>query len=115
METASPLTRANWPQNLVSTRPKPEAKAVRRGTRSVGRTTFTGREVAKVLMKFDYEPKSRTGSHLTLEYVNPDTGEVRRPTVPLHGEIPRGTLGSIAEQCGAEDFHSFCEWIDDHC
>ncbi|ELZ79968.1 UPF0395 family protein [Haloferax gibbonsii] len=81
----------------------------------MGRTTFTGREVAKVLLKFGYEPKSRTGSHLTLEYVNPDTGEVRRPTVPLHGEIPRGTLGSIAEQCGAEDFHSFCEWIDDHC
>jgi predicted RNA binding protein YcfA (HicA-like mRNA interferase family) len=87
----------------------------RRGTSNVGRTTFTGREVAKVLMKFGYEPKSRTGSHLTLEYVNPDTGEVRRPTVPLHGEIPRGTLGSIAEQCGAEDFHSFCEWIDDFC
>ncbi len=94
---------------------KPGVRAVPRGTSNVSRTTFTGREVAKVLMKFGYEPKSRTGSHLTLEYVNPDTGEVRQATVPLHGEIPRGTLASIAEQCGAEEFHSFCEWIDDHC
>lgn len=114
MGTENPLTKELSPQNLVLTRAKSEVKAARRGTGSVVRTTFTGREVAKVLMKFGYEPQSRTGSHLTLKYVNPDTGEVRRPTVPLHGEIPRGTLGSIAEQCGAEDFHSFCEWIDDH-
>lgn len=76
------------------------------------RTTFTGREGT---VKSGYEPESRNGSHLTLEYTNPDTGEVRRPTVPLHGEIPPGTLGSIAAECGAEELHSFCEWVDDHC
>jgi hypothetical protein len=30
----------------------------------------------------------------------------------MGGEIPEGTLRNIADQCGAEDFDSFCEWID---
>ena len=45
------------------------------------------------------------------------TGEVRIVTVPMHSEdkIPTGTLHSIADQCGADDFHAWCEWIDENC
>lgn len=25
-----------------------------------------------------------------------------------------GTLRSIADQCGAEDFEAWCRWIDEH-
>jgi len=27
-------------------------------------------------------------------------------------DIPVGTLQSIAEQCGADDFHAWCQWIN---
>ena len=49
--------------------------------------------------------------------LDPDTGEVRIVTVPMHSEdkIPTGTLHSIADQCGADDFHAWCEWIDENC
>ena len=33
----------------------------------------------------------------------------------MHTEIKIGTFHSIADQCGAENFHAWCEWIDDHC
>jgi len=78
------------------------------------RTTFSGREVIGVLTDFDYVLQSRSGSHVRLRYENPDTGEVRVVDVPMHTEIKIGTLHSIADQCGAEDFHAWCEWIDDH-
>jgi len=29
-------------------------------------------------------------------------------------EIPRGTLHSIADQCGAVDFEAWCRWIDEN-
>jgi len=77
------------------------------------RTTFTGREVASVLTSHGYRPVGRTGSHLKLRWESPDTDEVRVVTVPMHGEIPAGTLRSIAEQCGADDFHEWCRWIDE--
>jgi len=48
-----------------------------------------------------------------LKYTNPDTGERRTVTVPLHDRISVGTLQSIAEQCGANDFQAWCEWIDE--
>jgi DNA-binding PadR family transcriptional regulator len=32
----------------------------------------------------------------------------------MHGEVKFGTLRSIADQCGAEDFQEWCRWIDDH-
>lgn len=53
------------------------------------------------------------GSHTTLRYENPDTGEVRTVTVPHAETIPVGTLQEIAEQAGVQDFHAFCEWIDE--
>ncbi|CCQ34847.1 hypothetical protein (UPF0395) [Halorhabdus tiamatea SARL4B] len=62
----------------------------------------------------DYYPVDRTGSHLKPRYQHPNTGEVRNVTVPMGGEIQTGTLRNIADQCGAQDFEAFCEWIDDH-
>jgi predicted RNA binding protein YcfA (HicA-like mRNA interferase family) len=79
------------------------------------RTVFSGEEVASVLTDMGYRPTDRKGSHLQLRYVNEDTGEVRNVTVPMHDEIAIGALQQIADQCGAEDFRSRCEWIDQHC
>ena len=78
------------------------------------RTTFSGREIIAVLFDFGYEPVSRSGSHVRLRYENDDTGEVRNVDVPMHTEVRIGTLHSIADQCGAEDFEALCRWIDDH-
>lgn len=78
------------------------------------RSTFSGREIVKVLTTFGYVPVSREGSHVRLRYEHPETGEVRNVDVPLHDEIRIGTLRSIADQCGANDLQAFCEWIDDH-
>lgn len=55
-----------------------------------------------------------TGNHAILKYTNPDTGEVRTVTVPMHDRIRIGTLQNIADQCGADDFDAWCRWIDDH-
>ena len=78
------------------------------------RTTFSGREIIAVLRSFGYTPVSRSGSHVRLRYEHPETGEVRNVDVPMHTEVRIGTLRSIADQCGAEDFHEWCRWIDDH-
>ena len=32
----------------------------------------------------------------------------------MHDEVKIGTLRSIADQCGAEDFQEWCRWIDDY-
>lgn len=76
------------------------------------RTTFSSDEVLTALTKHGFVPVGGKGSHTTLRYENADTGEVRTVTVPKADPIPTGTLQSIAEQAGAEDFHAFCEWID---
>jgi predicted RNA binding protein YcfA (HicA-like mRNA interferase family) len=81
----------------------------------MGRTTSSGREIVSVLERFGFTPVSRHGSHVRLRYVNPDTGEVRNVDDPLHDEVKIGTLHSIADQCGADDFHAFCDWLDEHC
>lgn len=80
------------------------------------RTNFSGREIVSVLHEFGYERVGRVGSHLKMRYESPDTDEVRVVTVPMasEDEIPTGTLHSIADQCGAEDFHAWCAWIDEH-
>lgn len=74
---------------------------------------FTATEVVKALTKMGYVPADRTGSHVKLRYVHPETEEVRNVTVPMGGELRTGTLRSIAEQCGAKDFHAWCEWIEE--
>lgn len=77
-------------------------------------TDFSGRDVIAVLRKHDFRPVGRTGSHVRLRYEHPETDEVRIVSVPMHGRIREGTLQNIADQCGAEDFHEWCEWIDEH-
>lgn len=76
---------------------------------------FSGRDVVKVLRNHGYQPDHRSGSHVVLEYTNPDTGEVRVVTVSMHDRIRLDTLQKIADQAGAVDFRRFCEWIDDNC
>jgi predicted RNA binding protein YcfA (HicA-like mRNA interferase family) len=80
------------------------------------RTRFSGRDIAKVLRKHGYRTAGRTGSHLKLRWESPDTDEVRIVTVPMKSEdeIPSGTIRSIADQCGANDFREWCRWIDEH-
>lgn len=78
----------------------------------MSRPTFTGEEIAKALEKWDFQPVDREGSHLKLRYKNPNTGEVRIVSVPMHGEIPTGTLRNIAEQAGANDFQAFLDAIE---
>ncbi|WP_323677663.1 type II toxin-antitoxin system HicA family toxin [Halorubellus sp. PRR65] len=68
----------------------------------------------KVLRKHRFRPINRTGSHVQLRFEDPETGEVRNVTVPMHESISTGTLRSIASQAGADDFDAFCEWIDRH-
>lgn len=79
-------------------------------------TSFSGREIAKVLVDHGFEPVDRTGSHLKLRWESPDTEEVRVVSIPMKGgdRIPRGTMESIAEQSGAEDFRIWCQWIDEN-
>ncbi|WP_157573603.1 type II toxin-antitoxin system HicA family toxin [Haloplanus natans] len=43
----------------------------------------------------------------------PEYREKRTVSVPLHDELATGTLKSIAEQAGAEDFQQFLDAIDD--
>lgn len=78
------------------------------------RKNFSGREIASVLIDHGFVPTARVGSHLKLRYESPDTDEVRIVTVPMKSpdDIPTGTLRSIAEQCGANDFHAWCRWIN---
>lgn len=76
-------------------------------------STFSGREVAKVLIEHGFDPQNRSGSHLRLRYEHPDNDDdVRNVTVPVeHDELRRGTLRSIMEQAGGSDFENFCDWI----
>jgi len=78
----------------------------------VVRKHFTGEEIASALTDMNYVPVDRTGSHLKLRYVHPETGETRNVSVPMGHEIRGRTLRNIADQCGAEDFDAWCRWID---
>ena len=64
------------------------------------------------LRAYRYEPVGRTGSHVQLRYEHPDTGEVRSVTVPMYDEIPTDILQKIGDQCGADDFEAWCDWIE---
>lgn len=75
---------------------------------------FSGKDILKVLQKFGYHHDRTRGDHAVLKYTHPKTGETRTVTVPLHDRVRIGTLQHIAEQCGANDFRAWCEWIDDH-
>jgi len=78
----------------------------------VVRTTFSSPELIKALSRHGFVPVGGKGSHTTLRYEHPETGEVRTVTVPHGDPIPIGSLQHIADQAGANDFHEFCRWID---
>jgi len=80
----------------------------------MARTAFDGRTIANVLIDNGFVPTDRTGSHLKLRWESPHSDEVRIVTVPMvpRDEISRATFESIAEQCGADDFDEWCQWID---
>jgi predicted RNA binding protein YcfA (HicA-like mRNA interferase family) len=79
------------------------------------RTEFSGREVVKALTRNRFYIVDRTGSHVKLRYEHPSNeNDVRVVSVPMHDSISIGTLRSIAEQSGAEDFESWCRWIDEN-
>lgn len=74
---------------------------------------YSGREVAKVLLQWGFEPVGGRGSHRVFRYENPDTDEVRTVVVPItQGSIKIGTLREIADQAGANNFNAFCEELD---
>ncbi|WP_368277075.1 hypothetical protein [Halorussus halobius] len=49
---------------------------------------------------------------MKLRYIDPNTGEKRNVSVPLHDEVSTDTLRSIANQAGADDFRKFLDEID---
>jgi predicted RNA binding protein YcfA (HicA-like mRNA interferase family) len=76
---------------------------------------FSGSEVVAVLQKFGYRYQNQSGSHVKLRYEHPSNpDDIRVVSVPMHDRISIGTLQSIADQCGADDFHAWCAWIDAH-
>lgn len=78
----------------------------------MARRTYSGQEIVKVLTRHDFEVVGGSGSHRRLAYTDPNTGERRVVTVPMDDEISPGTLRSIAEQAGANDFDAFIEWVE---
>lgn len=83
----------------------------------MARRTFSGYEVAKVLVNAgNFDWARTTGDHAQLVYEHPtNTDDTRRVTVPLHDELRPGTLRDIADDAGAQDFDAFCAWIDRNC
>lgn len=80
----------------------------------MARRTFSGYEIVKVLVNAGgFEWRRTTGDHAQLYYEHPTNADDRRHvSVPLHDELRIGTLRDIAEEAGANDFDSFCNWID---
>ncbi len=76
---------------------------------------FSGDDVATVLVNVGnfYVDRVR-GDHLIMKWEPPADHETdpRTVTVPRHDSIDVGTLRNVAEQAGANDFDSFCRWID---
>ena len=80
----------------------------------MGRRTFSGMEIVKVLVNTGgFEWRRTAGDHAQLYYEHPTNDDDRRQvTVPLHDELKTGTLRSIADGAGANDVDAFCDWID---
>lgn len=76
------------------------------------RGPYSGEDVIKALYKMRYMKDRQRGSHIILKYKHPDTDEIRTVVVPLHDELSTQTLRGIADQCGAEDFQKFLDWLD---
>jgi len=79
---------------------------------------FSGDDVIRVLGNVGgFVWQRTTGDHVILTWNPPDDHDTdpRTVTVPRHDRIDTGTLRNIAEQAGADDFDSFCAWIDRNC
>jgi predicted RNA binding protein YcfA (HicA-like mRNA interferase family) len=77
----------------------------------VSRGTYSGEDVIKALQKWRFKRVDQTGSHVKLRYIHPE-GEKRTVIVPLHDELDTGTLKSIAEQAGANEFQTFLDELE---
>jgi len=60
---------------------------------------------------FVFKRVDQTGSHVKLRYIHPE-GEKRTVIVPLHDELDTGTLKSIAEQAGSNEFQAFLDELE---
>ena len=58
---------------------------------------ISGKELLKALSKIGFEVDHTTGSHAILRKSTPP---YLRTTVPLHGELAKGTLRTIMRQTG---------------
>jgi len=77
------------------------------------RGPFSGREIVMVNSGI-YEWDRTNGDHAILRWEPSEDHDSDTKTVPVppHDEVDTGTLRSIAEQAGANDFGEFCVWIE---
>jgi len=61
----------------------------------MSRPDLSGKDIIKVLTKFNYTKVRQKGSHVVLKYRHPDTEEIRTVTVPLHDSLKTGTLTAL--------------------
>jgi predicted RNA binding protein YcfA (HicA-like mRNA interferase family) len=59
---------------------------------------LSGREVVKVLSRLGFAVADREGSHVIM--FGERDGVKRKPVIPLHHELAKGTLLSILKQAG---------------
>ena len=71
-------------------------------------------EIVRILVTAGgFEWRRTTGDHAQLYYEHlTNEDDKRRVTVPLHDELRTGTLRSIADSAGVQDFKAFRGWID---
>lgn len=77
---------------------------------------FTHRDVMKVLSKagWRYANPDSSGSHVVMTKQDHDGNTHTVTLIANGGTIAPGTLRSIAQQAGADDFDDFCRWIDNN-
>lgn len=59
---------------------------------------LSGKDVVKILFKFGFTVLDQKGSHVIMYGLK--DGVKRKPVVPQHAEIAKGTLLSILKQAG---------------
>ena len=59
---------------------------------------LSGKEMVKILGKFGFTFLDQKGSHVIM--LGERNGEKRKPVVPLHRDLKKGTILSILKQAG---------------
>ena len=59
---------------------------------------LSGKEMVKILGKFGFTVLDQKGSHLIM--FRERNGEKRKPVVPIHQDLKKGTILSILKQAG---------------